>query len=110
VRPFPLPFAADFEEQSVGAPGRYFSDQHGTFEVVNRSDGKGKCLKQTVTRQGICWASYPNPRTVVGDIGWEDYRLSVDLMLPRGGKAMVWGRVCHFGYPFSVYGAVTADE
>ena len=117
AKPFPLPFTADFEDQVVGGPGRYFSDQHGTFEVARRSDGKGKCLRQTVTRQGIQWVKYPNPRTIVGDPQWKDYALAVDVMLPHGGKAMVWGRVGRLdnvwdaaSVPFSGYGLEIADD
>ncbi len=64
--------------------------------MAERPDGKGKCLRQTVTRQGIQWAKYANPRTIVGDVAWKDYTFAVDVMLPRGGKVMVWGRASRF--------------
>ena len=46
-KPFPLPFAEDFEKYRPGDTPRYFSDQKGTFEVCRRPDG-GLCLAQIV--------------------------------------------------------------
>ena len=91
-RAFPFPFSADFEDRAIQQPGKFFADQHGTFVVVPRADGKGQCLKQIMPRQGIQWRDYPFPQTIVGDIAWRDYALSVDFMLPGAGTATVWGR------------------
>jgi len=106
-RPFPFPYHDDFQSSPIGRAPRYLSDQHGTFEVTARPDGKGKCLAQTVTEQGICWRPYDFPQTIVGDIGWRDYRVSVDFFLPATGSAKLWGRMQGFDWgdrPYTGYG------
>jgi galactosylceramidase len=106
-RPFPFPYRDDFQSTPIGRAPRYLSDQHGTFEVAARPDGKGKCLAQTVTQQGICWRPYDYPQTIVGDIGWKDYRVSIDYFLPGEGSAKLWGRGQGFDWgdrPYTGYG------
>lgn len=97
-RPFPFPYHDDFQAVPIGRAPRYLSDQHGTFEVAARPDGTGKCLAQTVPQQGICWAAYDYPRTILGDIGWKDYRVSIDYFLPATGSAKLWGRAHGFAW------------
>ncbi len=98
-KPFPFPFATDFQHDPVGGPAKYLCDQHGTFEVAPRPDGQGQCLVQTMTRQGITWrGGYSFAQTIVGDIGWSDYRVSVEAMLPEQGSLMLWGRMNRFGW------------
>ena len=75
--------------------------------MAARPDGKGKCLAQTVTQQGICWRAYDYPQTMVGDIGWKDYRVSIDYFLPGEGSAKLWGRAQGFDWgdrPYTGYG------
>jgi hypothetical protein len=111
-RPFPFPYRDDFQLTPVGRTPRYLSDQHGTFEVAARPDGKGKCLVQTVTQQGICWRPYDYPQTIVGDIGWKDYRVSVDFFLPGTGSVKLWSRAQGFDWgdrPYTGYG-IEADH
>jgi galactosylceramidase len=88
------------------------SDQHGTFEVAARPDGKGKCLLQTVTQQGICWRPYDYPQTIVGDMGWKDYRVSVDFFLPGTGSVKLLSRAQGFDWgdrPYTGY-KIEADH
>ena len=90
---FPFPFTADFEADEVGKPAKSFCDLDGAFAVVPRPDGGGKCHKQMVTQQGIRWSGrYPLPKTIVGDIGWTNYEVSADVMLPGAGAVKLWGR------------------
>lgn len=106
-KPFPFPYRDDFQSTPIGRTARYLSDQHGTFEVAARPDGQGKCLAQTVTQQGICWRPYDFPQTIVGDIGWRDYRVSIDFFLPDKGSAKLWGRAQGFDWgdrPYTGYG------
>ena len=60
------------------------------------------------TQQGIRWREdYDFPQTILGDIDWKDYRLSVDVMLPQAGSVKVQGRVRGFSWggqmPYTAY-------
>jgi len=91
-KPFPLPFAEDFESYQPGQTPRYFSDQKGTFEVSRWNNG-GLCLAQIVPAQGILW--YNNwllkPHTLFGDTEWKDTTIAADVLL-AGGDVEIGGR------------------
>jgi galactosylceramidase len=95
-KPFPLPYKSDFENEEQGESGRFFSDQHGTFEVVVNPAGAGKCLKQLMPVQGVQWRKQDVPHTAIGELSWSDYRVSMDVLLPASGSATLWGRVSSF--------------
>ena len=92
-KPFPLPYAENFESYAVGSTPRYMSDQAGSFEVVNRLDGKGKALRQVVLRKGIEWAKNPYPETLLGSLKWKNYAVSVDTWIETNGFVSLFGRV-----------------
>lgn len=104
---FPFPYSDGFEKNELHSPGTFFSDQHGTFEVVERTDKRGNCLKQVAIEQGICWRNdYQFPQTIIGDINWKDYQISVDFMLPDSGSVQICGRTNKFtgnSQPFTAY-------
>jgi hypothetical protein len=91
---FPRMYSNDFENQDLNTAAKYFMDQHGSFEVVQRPDKKGKCLQQISLTPGICWrCDFKNPLTILGDIKWQNYRFSVDVMVPGDtGKIILTGR------------------
>jgi hypothetical protein len=94
--PFPLPYKTDFEEQVTGKLAKYFMDQAGVFEIAEREDGKGKCMKQVIDKQGIEWEVGPNPsvETVIGDTAWTDYEVHVAVNITENtGSAKIMGRV-----------------
>lgn len=89
----PLDYNNDFESQDLNSPAKYFSDQHGAFEVVSDPVKKGKCLEQISTIPGICWrCRFDNPITIMGNIDWKDYEFSVDFLIPEFGKIYFVGR------------------
>ena len=89
-----LPYHDDFQQYEVGKTPKYFSDQHGTFEVAAASgDRQGKCLRQTVTDKPVCWNSDADPGTVVGDPLWKNYRVSSDFLLEQPGYVELIGRM-----------------
>ena len=89
-----LPFHDDFEQYEVGKTPKYFSDQHGTFEVAAASGGRqGKCLRQTVTAKPVCWNGDADPGTVVGDPLWKNYQVSSDFLLEQPGYVELIGRM-----------------
>jgi galactosylceramidase len=91
-KPFPLPFAEDFESYRPGDTPRYFSDQKGTFEVCRRPNG-GLCLAQIVPAQGILWSDNGllKPHTLFGDTDWRDCAIDADVLL-AGGDVEIGGR------------------
>lgn len=89
---FLFPYREDFEEVDLYKTAKYFCDQHGRFEAVKNPQGKGRSLKQKMPIQGILWRNYEFPQTIVGDINWKDYTVSVDVMTPGSGSVTLWGR------------------
>ena len=91
-RPFPFPFAEDFENQHAGDTPRYFSDQKGSFEVCASPRG-GLCMAQIVPAQGIMWFATEllKPHTLFGDTNWQDCAIDADVSL-AGGDVEIGGR------------------
>ena len=89
---FPFPYKTNFDDDKVGNSAKFFSDQHGTFEVVKNPSKTGNCLKQLVPIQGIQWRDYDFPETIIGNLKWTDYSVSVDAMIPDTGTVKVGGR------------------
>lgn len=104
----PQNYFNDFESQDLNSSARYFSDQHGTFEVLQRPNQNGKCLKQISTIPGICWrCDIKSPLSVNGDLNWRNYRFSADFMIPDSGKVFLVGRKnnlsTHGDFPYAGY-------
>jgi len=94
--PFPLPYNDDFEATQTGQLARYFIDQGGVFEVHERNDGKGRCLKQVITQQGNEWEFGMNPfvSSLLGNTEWENYEVHCDVNISEDtGCATLMGRV-----------------
>ncbi|KAA6301095.1 MAG: hypothetical protein EZS26_002743 [Candidatus Ordinivivax streblomastigis] len=79
TQPFPFPYKADFEDETQYATPRYFSDQGGAFEVAERADKKGKCLRQVITRPCIEWEGAVLNQTTLGDSILSDYTVQSDV-------------------------------
>jgi galactosylceramidase len=92
---FPVPYAEDFERYSPGATPKYFADQAGSFEVAEKSKGKGQCLRQLLDQKGIEWPFHlnPFPETFLGNPNWCDYALSTEALLEGPGFVSLFGRV-----------------
>jgi galactosylceramidase len=100
-KPFPFPYYETFDEYSdpreYGYLPRYTADIANVFEIANRPDGKGKCLRQVVPVPPIAWGPEYMPYTILGDDQWKDYEVSVDVFLNPGESAGVMGRVNDVG-------------
>jgi len=59
-KPFPYPYYETFEEykspKEFGYLPNYTADIAGGFEIANRSDKKGKCLRQVLSETPQSWA------------------------------------------------------
>jgi hypothetical protein len=89
----PLPYLDDFESYAIGSTPRYLSEQSGIFEVVSRTDGQGKALRQMTTQNGIQWAAQFSPYTIMGEQTWRDYETSTEVLLETNGTAYLFGRI-----------------
>jgi len=103
-KPFPFPYYETFDEYSspkeYGYLPRYTADIADVFELVDRPDKKGKCLRQVIPERPIQWAPEYMPYTVIGDDQWRDYDISVDVYLNPGDSAGVMGRINNVGPGF----------
>jgi galactosylceramidase len=98
---FPFPYYETFDEYSApeqfGYLPHYTADIAGIFEIAERPDKTGKCLRQVVAQKPQSWAPEWMPYTIIGDEHWQDYEVSADIYLDDGGWAGVMGRVNNVG-------------
>jgi len=95
-----LPYGEDFESTLVGKAPKYLSDLEGAFEVIERPDRNGRCLRQVVTSVGIPWtvvAKPSLPQTIIGSTTWTNYEVTCDVRPETNGWAAVGAR---FSKPF----------
>jgi O-glycosyl hydrolase len=93
AKPFPLPYADNFESTGMGHAAKYLADQDGAFEVRDCVGRQGRCLEQVITEKPVPWSPLPDPFTLAGDAGWIDYRVGVDLRFLSQAAAVVMGRI-----------------
>jgi len=94
--PFPFPYADDFESSTVGAVGRYFADDGGSFTVdTDPKNSSNKVLKQWVqTQPGVnAWLPDMEPVTITGNAQVGDHTLSVKVSLQGHQYGGVCGRL-----------------
>jgi galactosylceramidase len=100
-KPFPFPYFENFDHygdaKTWGYLPHYTADICGVFELADRPDGRGKCLRQVVTRKAQSWAPEWMPYTILGDSQWTDYEVSADIFVDNGGWAGLMGRVSNTG-------------
>ncbi len=88
-----MPYREDFEAYQLGSTPKYLSDQAGVFEVAKRGDGRGQCLRQTVTARTIDWVTLAWPMTLVGSPNWTNFEVRCDVRAPAGRMVRLVGRV-----------------
>lgn len=101
-KPFPFPYYETFEQYAkpelYGYLPRYTADISGAFEIAERPDGKGKCMRQVVQVPTISWAPDWKPYSIIGDSAWTDYEVSADIyLLNHGDAAGIMGRINDVG-------------
>jgi galactosylceramidase len=100
-KPFPFPYIENFKgyksPEKWGYLTRYFADIAGAFELVERPDKSGICLRQVVPIPTISWAPDWRPFTIFGDENWGDYEVGADVYLTPDDTAGVMGRINHVG-------------
>lgn len=106
-QPFPIPYSDDFD--SYGSPEQwgylphYWADIIGCFELSERPDHKGQCLRQVVGQHTNSWAPEWHFYTILGDAGWKDYSVSANVWLNPGDEAGVMGHISFVGSGYGVW-------
>jgi galactosylceramidase len=115
---FPFPYYETFDEyaspKQFGYLPHYTADISSVFELANRPDNNGKCLRQVVAAAPQSWAPEWMPYTILGDASWQNYEVSGDIYLDNGGAAGVMGRINNVGtgygcVPKGYYLNITTD-
>ncbi|WP_460346370.1 ricin-type beta-trefoil lectin domain protein [Actinoallomurus acanthiterrae] len=91
-----LPYSDDFDGSATTTSPKYFADMNGAFQTVPCGGGRtGKCLRQMAPTRPIHWTDEksPNPYTIMGDLTWSNYTVSVDALLQPSSTVDVLGRV-----------------
>jgi len=91
-----LPYTETFDEDTLGAIPKYFDSIQGAFEVDSCRGGRsGKCMRQEINLAPIMWpgGSPTPPLVVVGDPGWSNYKVSVDVLLEQASSIDLIGRL-----------------
>ena len=106
-KPFPIPYSDDFDHYrhpaEWGYLPHYTADLIGCFELVERPDHKGQCIRQTVGDHTLSWAPEWHHYTILGDSAWTDYEVSADVWLTPGDEAGVMGRLCDVGSGYGIW-------
>jgi galactosylceramidase len=97
--PFPLPYADNFDQHRTSSEAPYFSDQTGSWEIVETATSHGKTMRQMAPQTTISWCEEaPYPYSVIGNSTWKQpLNVSVDVMIEKVGTALVALGVSHGG-------------
>jgi galactosylceramidase len=98
---FPFPYYETFDEYTKPAQfgwlPHYTADIASAFELADRPDKTGKCLRAVLDKKPQSWAPEWLAYTIIGDRDWTDYEISADINLENGGAAGVMGRLSNVG-------------
>ncbi len=93
-RSLPLPYADNFNRETVGQQPRYLAQQQGAFEVERCGRSRSaRCVRQQAAVKPIEWDGGAYPYTIGGDPSWRNYTVSADALLERPGAVRLMGRV-----------------
>ncbi|HEY7176834.1 MAG TPA: galactosylceramidase, partial [Micromonosporaceae bacterium] len=92
--PLALPYSDNFDGGTLGREPTFLAQQQGAFETSACGGGRaGRCVRQQAPVTPIEWDSNANPYTLLGDLGWRDYAVTVDALFEQAGAVQVMGRV-----------------
>ncbi len=89
-----LPYTDTFQGYALSREAQYFSDQNGAFEIVASTGGRsGYSMRQMAATAPINWAPLSEPYSLMGELSWANYTVSVDVLLEQAGFVEILGRV-----------------
>lgn len=88
-----LPYTDNFDQYAAGKEAKYLMDMQGAFETVSCGGGRsGMCVRQETTQVPIVWKTAADPYAVLGNVSWNNYTVSSDVLLEQSGYAELLGR------------------
>ena len=88
-----LPYSDNFDQYAAGKEAKYLMDMQGAFETVSCGGGRsGMCVRQETTQEPIVWKTAADPYAVLGNVNWNNYTVSSDVLLEQAGYAELLGR------------------
>jgi hypothetical protein len=88
-----LPYGDSFDSYASGAEAKYLMDWQGSFEVAACGAGRaGRCVRQMSAQAPITWDPLSDPHALLGDLSWNNYTVSSDVLLEKSGYAELIGR------------------
>ncbi|MCW2880536.1 MAG: putative galactocerebrosidase [Sphaerisporangium sp.] len=99
-RSLALPYSDNYDGYTTGKEARYLMDQQGAFEVTACGAGRaGRCVRQMAPRMPIVWDGAYDPYALLGDVNWNNYTVSSDVLLEQAGYVQLIGRAGtqHYG-------------
>ncbi|MDG4818748.1 MULTISPECIES: ricin-type beta-trefoil lectin domain protein [unclassified Micromonospora] len=89
-----LPYSDNFDSYPAGKLARYLQDNQGAFETAACGGGRaGMCLRQSSPMAPITWKTLADPSTYGGNLNWNNYTVSADVLLEKAGYVQLEGRV-----------------
>ncbi|WP_431913483.1 ricin-type beta-trefoil lectin domain protein [Micromonospora carbonacea] len=89
-----LPYTDNFDSYPAGKLARYLQDNQGAFETAACGGGRaGMCLRQSSPMAPITWKTLADPSTYGGNLNWNNYTVSADVLLEKAGYVQLEGRV-----------------
>eukprot|EP01052_Picozoa_sp_SAG31_P007156 SAG31_NODE_337_length_17493_cov_5.855755_19_plen_792_part_00 len=83
---FPLPYKDDFDSYTPSSEAKYFADNGGSFQIepspVDGGSGNMVMKQAVMNENGVNrWAPNVQPMTLIGDAGWSDVKVTVDVLI-----------------------------
>ncbi|MEV6801818.1 ricin-type beta-trefoil lectin domain protein [Micromonospora rifamycinica] len=89
-----LPYSDTFDSYPAGKLARYLQDNQGAFETAACGGGRsGMCLRQSSPMAPITWKTLADPSTYGGNLNWNNYTVSADVLHEKSGYVQLEGRV-----------------
>ncbi|MFL6125046.1 ricin-type beta-trefoil lectin domain protein [Actinophytocola sp.] len=94
-----LPYSDSFDSDATGTEAKYLMDWQGAFEVAGCGGGRtGRCVRQMSAQKPITWDALSDPHSLLGELSWNNYTVSADVLLEKSGYAELMGRASSQDY------------